>query len=298
MKACTSVGIPAAVCSDLPENIDSESREIMIAGGITPLQGLDSGLDAIANACRYGLARKRLSSDNTSLEFKMLQSPAKDSASRIVDEWQGKQRLKEHGVEVPAGQLVDTDAIDSLADKLQYPLVLKAVSAELPHKSELGAVKVNLQNADQLRSAVDAMRKSISQVDPDIVLRQFLIEAMVEDVIAELMIGVNTDPQFGQLLVIASGGVLVELTRDVKTLLLPASDSQIRDALQALKCYRMLRGFRGKPGADLELVVATIRKLASFAADHQHNLIEMDINPLMVTSGRCVAADVMIRETL
>lgn len=298
MQACSSLGIPGAVCSDLPENIDRESREIMIAGGVTPLQGLDSGLDAIANACRYGLARERLSSGDSALEFSMLQPPAKDSASRVVDEWQGKQRLREHGIEIPAGQLVDIDAIDELADKLQYPLVLKAVSAELPHKSEVGGVKVNIRDAAQLRSAVDTMCKSISQAEPDIVLRQLMLEAMVEDVIAELMIGINTDPQFGQLLVIASGGVLVELTRDVKTLLLPASDQQVRDALQALKCYRLLQGFRGRPGVDLELVVDTIRRLTSFASVQQNSLIEMDINPLMLTRQRCIAADVMIRETI
>ena len=296
-KACTSLGIPGAVCSDLPENIDRESREIMIAGGVTPLQGLDSGLDAIANACRYGLARECALSADSALEFRIIQSPPKDSISRLVDEWQGKQRLRETGIETPAGQLVDIDTIKPLADELQYPLVLKAVSAELPHKSEIGAVKVNLQNGDQLRRAVDAMRRSILLAEPDFPLQQLMVETMVEDVVAELMIGINTDPQFGQLLVIASGGILVELTEDVRTLLLPASDTQIRDALRALKCYRLLQGFRGKPKVDIELVVGTIRALADFAQAHQASLIEMDINPLMVTRDRCIAADVMIRET-
>jgi succinyl-CoA synthetase beta subunit len=125
-----------------------------------------------------------------------------------------------------------------------------------------------------------------------------LVESMVEDVVAELMVGVNTDPQFGQLLVIASGGVLVELTRDAKTLLLPTDIEQIRAALQELKCFKLLQGFRERKGVDIEMVVDSIHALAKFAEAHQATLLEMDINPLMVTPKRCVAADIMIREIL
>jgi len=296
IKACNALGIPAAVCSDLPENIDRESREIMIAGGVTPLQGVDAGLDAIANACRYGCIRNELLSAAGTLEFRMIKTIAADTATRIVDEWQGKQRLDGSGIEVPAGRLIKIDAVDTIANELRYPVVLKAVAAELPHKSEAGAVKVNIQNANQLRNAVDAMRKSVLQAAPGIVLEQIMVEPMIEDVIAELMIGINTDPQFGQLLLIASGGVLVELTRDARTLLLPTSDAQIRKTLQQLKCFKLLQGYRGKPAADIKLVVSSVRALINFAEVHHSSLVEMDINPLMVTRDRCIAADVMIRE--
>ena len=296
IRACSALGIPGAVCSDLPENIDRESREILIDGGVTPLQGVDAGLDAIANACRYGLIRERLLSAAGQLEFSMIATPANESTARIVDEWQGKQRLIEAGIDVPAGQLIDINASDELLEGLRYPVVLKAVSADLPHKSEAGAVRINLQDAQQLRSAIDAMRKSIAQVAPDLKIEQLLVESMIEDVVAELMVGINTDPQFGQLLVIASGGVLVELTRDAKTLLLPTDAAQIRAALEALKCFNLLQGFRGRTGVDIEMVVDRIHALARFAEAHQTTLLEMDINPLMVTPGQCVAADIMIRE--
>jgi len=296
IEACTALGIPGAVCSDLPENIDRKSREIMIAGSVTPLQGLDSGLDAIANACRYGLARDRIVSGGIALEFDLIKSPPRDAVTRIVDEWHGKQRLKQSGIEVPAGRIIDIDAIGELAEELQYPLVLKVVSADLPHKTEAGAVRVNIQNGDQLRSAVEAMRKSLAEAAPDVKLQQVMVESMIEDVSAELMVGINTDPQFGQMLLIGSGGVLVELTQDTRTLLLPASDAQIGDALRALKCFKLLQGYRGKPKVDIDLVIATIRSLADFAASHHASLVEMDINPLMLTRDRCIAADVMIRE--
>jgi len=296
IEACTVVGIPGAVCSDLPENIDRKSREIMIAGGVTPLQGLDSGLDAIANACHYGSTRDQILSGAPTLEFSLIKSPPADATCRIVDEWHGKQRLKLSGIDIPAGRIIDIDTISELAEELQYPLVLKAVSADLPHKTEVGAVKVNIQNGAQLRNAVEAMRKSLAEAAPDLIVQQVMVESMIEDVIAELMVGINTDPQFGQMLLIASGGVLVELTQDTRTLLLPASDVQIGDALRSLRCFKLLQGYRGKPKADIELVIARIRSLADFAASHHASLAEMDINPLMLTRDRCIAADVMIRE--
>jgi acyl-CoA synthetase (NDP forming) len=298
IEACSAVGIPGAVCSDLPENIDRETRELVIAGGVTPLQGLDSGLDAIANACRYGIARGRiLSADGTATGFKSISVPNQPSASRIVDEWQGKLRLQACGIDVPPGQLLAVDGVRDISTQLDYPVVLKAVSADLPHKSEAGAVRVNLRDAEQLCGAVEIMRHSISAAAPGVDFDQVMIESMVEDVIAELMIGINTDAQFGQLLVIASGGVLVELLRDATTLLLPTSDAQIHDALQKLRCFPMLQGFRGRPVADIEAIVASIRALVEFAEARQSSLVEIEINPLMITPQACVAADVMIRET-
>ena len=101
MQACNELEIPGAVCSDLPENIDRESREIMMAGRITPLQGLDAGLDAIANACRYGIARSQILSADGPPAFDMIATPDADGAYRIVDEWQGKQRLYAAGLDIP-----------------------------------------------------------------------------------------------------------------------------------------------------------------------------------------------------
>jgi len=297
IQACNTLAIPGAVCSDLPENIDRETRELVIAGGITPLQGLDSGLDAIANACRYGMARERILTSDGTPRFELIGVPDQQAASRLVDEWQGKLRLQASGIDIPAGQVVDIEGVREMAGELSYPVVLKALSAELPHKSEAGAVKVNLRNADQLCSAVEAMRHSISEAAPTVEFKQVLVESMVEDVIAELMIGINTDAQFGQLLVIASGGVLVELIRDATTLLLPTSDMQICDALRQLRCFPMLQGFRGRPAADIDRVVGSIRALIGFAESCQASLMEIDINPLMVTPQACIAADVMIRET-
>jgi len=298
IEACNAVGIPGAVCSDLTENIDRESRELIIAGGVTPLQGLDAGLDALANACRYGIRRAKIAARPGLLEYRRLSVPERTARMHLLDEGQGKALLQAAGIDIPAGRVCAIDALEAMVDQLEFPVVLKAVSADLPHKSEAGAVRVGLQNAAQLREALQQMRLDVAAAAPQVDFAQVLVESMVEGVIAELMVGINTDPQFGQLLVLASGGVLVELARDARTLLLPTSDVEIRAALESLRCFPLLQGFRGKPAADMDCVIASIRRLVDLAEARRDCLVEMDINPLMVTADRCIAADVLIRETV
>jgi len=298
IDACNAVGMPGAVCSDLSENIDKESRDLIIAGGVTPLQGLDAGLDALANACSYGIRRASIITTGETPQYRRLSVPERLANTHLLDEAQGKALLQANGIDTPRGQAVDIDNVDGIVDALDFPVVLKALCANLPHKSEAGAVRVGVQNAQQLHEALKRMRLDIAATAPQADFNRVLIESMVEEVIAELMIGINTDAQFGQLLVIASGGVLVELARDAVTLLLPTTDAGIREALHGLKCFRLLQGYRGKPAADIDAVIASIRCLIDLAEARHKRLVEMDINPLMVTPQRCIAADVLIRETI
>lgn len=298
IEACANVDIPAASCCDLPENVDVETREVMIKGGITPLQGFDSGLNALSNACRYGVNRNRILASQQEEKFDLIAVPDASLPTRIVDEWQGKQRMSRQGIDIPRGYLVNENDIDGLSSQFEYPLIVKAVSEALPHKSDAGAVRPGIQNVFELKQAISGIKKSVLNARPDLEIKDFLVETMVNDVLAELLVGINTDHQFGQLLVIGSGGVLVELLEDSVTLLLPTSEERIINALSTLKSFKLLQGFRGKPAADLDTVVSTIRSLAEFAEKHHQSLLEMDVNPLMVTPKRCVAVDVMIREIL
>jgi len=296
IEACTGLGIPAASCCDLPENIDAEMREMMIVGGITPLQGFDSGLNALSNACRYGVNRIDILASQPSAKLNLLTFRDNTLTSFNVDEWTGKQRLSRHGIDIPRGHLLNEGEIGELSSQFEYPLVVKAVSDALPHKSDAGAVRLGIQNADQLEQAMRDIRHSVMQFDVGIEIKNFLVESMIRDVVAELLVGISTEQQFGQLLVIASGGVLVEMLQDSVTLLLPTTDERIRNALSTLKCFRLLQGFRGNPVVNLNVVVSSIRSLVDFARANNARLVEMDVNPLIVTSQRCIAADVMIRE--
>ena len=126
---------------------------------------------------------------------------------------------------------------------------------------------------------------------------RLLIEPMVDDAVAELILGINKDPQFGLFMVIGAGGILVELMQDSRTLLLPVSANEVREAILSLRSASLLTGFRGKPAADIDTTVEVALSLARFAEAHADTLIELDINPLMLRpAGQgAFAADALIR---
>ncbi len=296
MQACNKLGVPGAVCSDLPENIDRETREILIEGKITPLQGFDAGIDAITHACHYGVHRNRLLASPGYSAFTALPAPGPDQSTRIVDEFSGKQRLKSFGIAVPDGVLLKPGDSQRELDSFEFPGIVKAVSADLPHKSDAGALRPDLHGAKAVSNAMIEIQKSLKLNNPDVRLDGFLVETMVEDVVAELLVGIKNDPQFGLVLVIAAGGVLVELLQDSATLLLPTDEDRVLRALQSLKIFKLLQGFRGKPAVDPNMVVSSILQLAEYAALQRDSLLELDVNPLMVTTSGCIAADVMMHE--
>jgi len=296
ITACGEKGIPAAVCSDLPENIDRQTREMMIAEGITPLQGIDTGINALANACRYGIRRHKLMAEQSDIGFTPLTVPGKNKTCTVLDEWEGKKQLKSAGVSIPNGQLCAIEQVPGAVIEVDYPVAVKAVSQSLPHKSEAGALMIGLHNDEEVAAAVAQIQRSIQRFNSALSVTHVLIETMVEDVVAELLVGIDTDPQFGQIMVIAGGGVWVELIKDKSTLLLPTSAPKILQALQQLKIFSLLQGFRGRPGCNLDQLVETIMCIARFAADNRDQIVEMDINPLVVTTNTAVAADVMIRK--
>ncbi len=293
MAACRATGVPGAVCSDLPENIDRESREIMLAGRVTPLQGLDAGLTAIAHACRYGESREtRLAQARAFCPV----NPGEGGARVVIDEWEGKTRLRAAGIQVPHGVRIPFADFPLDALPLPGPLAIKLISAELPHKSEVGAVHLGISDLDGLNAAAGEIYASVGARVPQIAREACLVEMMVGEVIAELMVGVRRDPQFGLLLVVASGGVLVEVLRDARSLLLPTSATRVHAALAELRSFPLLNGFRGRPAADLEALTQIILNIAEFAATQGGVLAEMDINPLLVTTKGSFAADVMLVE--
>jgi acyl-CoA synthetase (NDP forming) len=280
MAATRAAGIPGAICSALPENIDRKTREILIAGGVAPLQGLSDALTAIAGAAFHG--ERRTAGDGRALGLPPVPPPPADL--EILDEWAGKQRLAAADIAVPEGRLVGADEAPAAAEEIGFPVAVKLVDPRISHKTEAGAVRLGLTNADEVAAAVSAIAGD-----------RFLVERMVDGPIAELLIGVRRDDAFGQVMVLASGGVLVELVGDTRTVLLPADRDSIVRALAALKVSTLLAGFRGAPAADIGAVVDTVMKVAAFAEAHRDRLEELDINPLIVQRDGAVAADVLVR---
>jgi len=282
------------VTSALPELLPAHARERLHAQGIAALQGVEEGLAAWGRIVAWQGNRQRLLALGESALVPLCPQ-ALHGATQVLDEWHSKQALRAFGLPIPAGALSTPDQAAQQAAEVGYPLVLKAVSAQLPHKTEAGAVALNLKDAHAVTSAVASMRQRIAAHAPDVAFDQVLLEPMAEAPLAELIVGIKRENDFALALVIGAGGVLVELLKDSVSLLLPTTDGAIREAVLGLRSAALLQGFRGRPQADLDALVAAIRAVADYACENAGCLLELDVNPLMVGAKGTTAVDALIR---
>lgn len=279
-------GPGATVVASLPEDLPEDYAQALMAQGIAPMHGIPDCLDAIAHAARMGAARTRLAHLQPLASVVPLATLA--APAHTLDEAAGKQALAAFGLPVPRGKVVSAAEAADFADRLGYPVVVKAVSAQLAHKTEAGGVQLNVPNAQGVRAAVARMA-ALSD--------RFLVEQMAGHVVAEMIVGVQRDAQFGLSLTLGAGGILVELLQDAQTLLFPVARDDVLHALQALKSWPLLAGFRGKAAGDVDALVDAVLAIAAYAQAHAHTLLELDVNPVLVLpQGQGVlAVDALIR---
>lgn len=280
-EAAKASSRPSAVIASLPETMPETLAEGLIAQGIAPLAGIPDALhaiDAAASIAATDIGTPPLAGSPGSIDGDAIVS---------LDEQVAKALLRNYGLNLPTAEIAtSTGAAVNAADRIGYPIVLKALGIE--HKTDRAALRLNLDDPDAVtRAATDLLTLS----------NHLLVETMVEGGVAELIIGASIDPVIGLHLVIGSGGVLVDLIGDSEVLILPCSDQEVREALSCLKVSRLLQGYRGHPAGDIDAVVAAILDIQRFVLDHRGSLAEMDINPLIVRpEGQgTIAVDALIR---
>ncbi|MCR6482080.1 acetate--CoA ligase family protein [Amycolatopsis sp. OK19-0408] len=281
VRAARTTGAPASVVATLPENLPEERARRLLEAGIAPMHGLGECLDAIAAAAWAGQARLARPGP--------LAVSTATGATVQVDEWESKQDLRRAGVPIPEALLTDPRGAVEAAEALGYPVVLKAVSAELAHKTEAGAVRLDLRDAEAVRLAA----KELGEISP-----RLLVERMVTGVVAELIVGVRADPRFGLALTLGSGGTLVELLADAATVLLPATRADFTAAIHGLRARKLIDGHRGRPPGDLDALLDAVESVAAYALSEADRLVELDVNPLLVLRHGIRAVDaVIVRST-
>lgn len=293
-KALERHGKTGFVTSAFPELLPPHARERLHAQGVAALQGVEDGLAAWGRIAGYQRNRQALLALGESALVPLCPQ-ALEGEGRLLNEWDSKQALREFGLPTPNGVLSSPANALKDAQKLGYPLVLKAVSAALPHKTEAGAVALNLKDDNALSAALETMRASIKAYAPQVPFDQVLLEPMAKPPLAELIVGIKRENDFGLALVIGAGGILVELLKDSRSLLLPTTDGAIRQALLSLRSAALLQGFRGRPAADLDSLVTAIRAVADYACENAAQLLELDVNPLLVGADGTTAVDALIR---
>jgi acetyl-CoA synthetase len=258
-------------------------RQRCLAGGVAPLQGQREGLEAMALAAAVG--RRWRTDQQTALQ---IPSASHAGAARTLTEREGKQALAAFGVAIPRGDLAPPNRAAELAASLGYPVVMKASGAHLAHKSEAGGVVLNIRTAADAAAAAERL----SQLSATL-----LVEEMLTDGVAEVLVGVILDPQFGQVLVLASGGIFAEILSDSVSLLPPWNGAAIRRGLAQLSVAKLLNGFRGKPRGDLAALSELVLGITRYASAHIEQLVELDVNPVIVRPNGlgAVAVDTLIR---
>ncbi|MDM8537733.1 acetate--CoA ligase family protein [Desulfobacterales bacterium HSG17] len=282
IKAAHTTNTKAAILSTYSDTISEPVAKRVMKENVAMLAGIDAGLAGVQAAVDIGVAWKK----SVSMPLLGKADSIQESKVTVLDEAESKNLLSQNGVPVPDSKIVhNAEQAVAASETLGYPVVVKALG--VAHKTEVGGVKINLGNAEEVSKAVKGMT-DFSQA--------YLIEKMVEDVIAELIVGVARDDQFGPYLLVGGGGILVELMKDTKSLFLPTQKGEVLTALNQLKSSVLFSGFRGSPHADLNAAADAILIIAKLVETNTDPIVELDINPLMVLAkGKgVVAADALI----
>jgi acyl-CoA synthetase (NDP forming) len=237
----------------------------------------DRMLRAIAHYTRYGC-----SLDRTRVPARPAPFPGMPRFGKGPQpEWLGKAILAAAGIRVPEGELARTpeDAAE-VANRVGYPVAMKAQAAALAHKTEAGGVMLNIADEAALRAAWNTMQANVKRAAPGVSLDGMLVEKMSRKGI-ELMVGAKRDPDWGPVLLLGLGGIWVEALGDVQLLPVDADERQIVRALHRLRTVKLLTGFRGAQPADVEAVARAVMAIGRLMQTNP-GIVEVDVNPLMV----------------
>ena len=212
-----------------------------------------------------------------------------ESNQTVLTEFESKNLLKEIGIPIPEQELAITkEETIAIAKKIGFPVVLKLMAEDVVHKSDTGAVKLNINNEVEISNAYDELMKIPSQSEKSI-----SVQKMADEPITELIIGMTTDAQFGPALMFGIGGILVELLEDVSFRIAPITEYDAREQIHEIKGFPILDGYRGKPKADIDAIVKTLLKISDLVMKHEE-INEMDLNPVFIYENGLICVDARI----
>ncbi|MDE1867909.1 MAG: acetate--CoA ligase family protein, partial [Thaumarchaeota archaeon] len=208
-----------------------------------------------------------------------------------------KSVLKKYGIKVPGYALVkNAKEATRAAKKIGYPLVMKVVSPQILHKTDVGGVKVGLQNEKEVKKAFTDMYSRLSK-KKGVELKGILLEKMVPQGI-ELIVGLQNDPQFGPVIMVGLGGILTEIFKDVAFRMLPISIDDAKSMLAELKGSKILQGYRGSKPVDLNMLAKALVQIGKVGVDNADYFDSVDFNPIVVypKSYYVVDAKIILRK--
>lgn len=274
-KGCSTPIVPIWMSDRL-----GEGYRMLVEAGFAPPRSVGKGIKAIQRWVEYGRWRREHGADAPMSTTPAL-SPA--ASTRSLSEAEAKQQLEAAGIRMlPRAVAGSADEAVSLAAAMGYPVVAKIASEDIVHKSDIGGVKVGLQNEGQLKQAWQDILDSVRRHRPDARIDGLLIEKMAPQGGLELMIGVTRDPVFGHVLTFGMGGIYVEILRDVTRRTLPLPSGAAKAMIREMRCFALLDGARGRPKADLAALEDLLERMSDFVVQNASRIEEMDLNPVWI----------------
>ena len=218
---------------------------------------------------------------------------ARAQGRTLLNEVEAKQLLEQAGVPVSPARLARTkDEAAKMADEIGYPAVLKIVSPQITHKSDVGGVELNLSSRDEVAGAFERIVASVKQHAPDATVDGVAVQRMEQPGI-EVIVGMTKDPQFGPVMMFGLGGVLVEVLKDVAFRVVPIEERDARQMIEEIKGYPVLEGYRGHDPADVGKLRELLLQVSRFIEEHP-DVEELDLNPVFAYKDGAIAVDARI----
>ncbi len=217
----------------------------------------------------------------------------KNAGTSVLDEIQCKKILKQYGIESTEPVLCRTvEEAVTAADSFGYPVVMKIISPEITHKSDIGVVKLNLKTVPEVKNAFNDIMAVSREKVPNATLEGVSVQNMASPGL-ELVIGMTKDPHFGPMVMFGMGGTLVEVLKNISFRIVPLSREDVSEMIRETKVYTLLKGYRGKPPIDISYLEELLLKVSAMAQENPE-IKEMDINPLFAYEKGAVAVDARI----
>lgn len=268
----------------------NEAVEKLRSAGMVNFGSVKEALRYLSNRLQFEQRPVTTEQASSALPLEQIRLVTQQWPEGLASEYQAKQLLAAAGIPTTAGDVATSeDEAVKMANAIGFPVVMKVMSAQVSHKSDIGGVALNVRDESAVRHQFKALQAALKQV-PGAVFDGCLVQQMAK-ADAELLVGTHWDEQFGPMLTFGFGGTLVELQRD--TVLLPASANRetISRGLASLRLYPLLTGFRGRTPADLDQLVNAIYLMGQLAVHLGEQLVECEANPVMVSGKSILAAD-------
>lgn len=226
-------------------------------------------------------------------ETSRILSQAYKEGRKSLLETEAKAVCMEYGIPVTKFELAKNEAeAVSLADGLGYPVVLKIVSPDIIHKSDVGGVMVDLKDANSVRNAYNQILNNVKKHDAKARITGILVQEMAPSS-TEVIVGAIKDPQFGPAVMFGLGGIFVEVLKDVTFRIAPITEDEACEMMSEVKAYPLLKGYRNTPPADLEAIAKILLNTSRLVTDHSE-IKELDLNPIMVYEKGAKTVDARI----